>query len=146
MSALTTARRCALLFPSRRGELSEGVLFSVSEITVAALSGKTVTFERMQKRSQVAGFCRRGAGIYQKQHLTSTLAWNNRKNSFCFHCEPFKMAPSQPVSIPLTPHHAWSEWSCKWMFYVKNAPFQSVRYMLDGWMVSRIQSGAVSGE
>lgn len=66
MSALTTARRCALLFPSQRGELSEGVLFSVSEITVAALSGKTVTFGKMQKRSQVAGFCRRGTGTLSK--------------------------------------------------------------------------------
>lgn len=66
MSALTTARRRALLLPSQTGELSEGVLLGVSDITVAALSGKTVTFGTMRKMSQVAGFRSRSAGTLSK--------------------------------------------------------------------------------
>lgn len=74
MWALATARRCALLFPSQRGELSEGVLFSLSEITVAALSGKTVTFGAVQKTSRAQLSGAEVLQLYQKQHLSSTLA------------------------------------------------------------------------
>lgn len=66
MSALTMVRRRALLFPSQRGKLSAGVLFCVSDITVAALRGKTVTFGTMQKMCQVTGFSHRGAGTLSK--------------------------------------------------------------------------------
>lgn len=76
MSALSAARRRALLFPSQRSDRSEGVSFDVSEITVAALSGKAVTFGAMRKMSQVAGFS--AAEVLERdlnQRLSSTLAW-----------------------------------------------------------------------
>lgn len=75
MSALSAARRRALLFPSQRSDRSEGVSFGVSEITMAALSGKAVTFGAMWKMSQVTGFP--AAEVVERdlnQRLSSTLA------------------------------------------------------------------------
>lgn len=77
MWALAAARRRALLFPPQRGELSEGVLFSLCEIAVAALSGKAVASGTRQSG-------RRGATTLSETAFKQHFGVKGQKGQFLF--------------------------------------------------------------